>query len=118
MNPRILDILSHYKGEIPAEHLSKYVKGELSETECFEVERLLEQSDSLEKDAWEGWQLGESTTLLAQADAINKHLENKLKPKDRKSRKRPITQLSITWIFITLIIILALIAWGIINAML
>lgn len=115
MDPKIIEILSRQEGTIPNDQLAKYLSGKLDEDARHEVEKILEQGDNMEQDAWEGWQQAAAGKLLLHAEEVNRHIEKTLSTSQKRKRKRPLDNLPIVWVLSGFILILILIAWVIIR---
>jgi hypothetical protein len=115
MDPKIIEILSRQEGTIPNDQLAKYLSGKMDEDARHEIEKILEQGDNMEQDAWEGWQQAAAVKILLHADEVNRHIEKTLSANPKKKRKKTIDSMPIIWILSGFILILILIAWAIIR---
>jgi anti-sigma factor RsiW len=116
MRPELLDILSRKQVGIDNETLEKYLSGQLNDEARHQVEKILQDGDTLEEEAWDGWQNASNpANLINHAEDINRRLLQQLHPANAKRKRRAIKEFPLSWWVYGLVIILALIAWGIIH---
>jgi hypothetical protein len=115
MRTKLFDILTQKEGPIDNDALAKYLSGKMEEEAKHEVEKQLMHGGNMEEDAWEGWQQASNNrTLLSHADEINRRLAQQLHPANSKRKRKAIKDFPLAWWIYGLVIILAIIAWGII----
>jgi len=112
------DIFANLSGDISQETLIKYLEGKLTEEEKHEVEKKMLSSD-FDYDALEGLkELKDKRKISIIVGQINRELRRKLEQKKNRSEKMKLK--AHPWLYITLLVILALIilAYFVIHNML
>ncbi len=116
MHPELLDILSQKHAGVDPKTLEKYLSGHLDDETRHQVEKILQEGDSFENEAWEGWQHASTPqNLMKHADEINRHLQQQLEPANTKRKRKAIKEFPLSWWMYGLVFILIFIAWGIIH---
>ena len=118
MRPELLDILSRKQVGIDNDTLEKYLSGQLSDEARHQVEKVLQEGDELEEEAWDGWQnAADKKELVKHAHEINLRLNQQLGATTKRKRRRPIKDLPVTWLVFGLLLVVIFIAWAIIKLM-
>lgn len=116
MHPKLLEILTKKEVPIDNEQLVRYLSGELDDDKRHDMEEELESGHAMEADALEGWmQAADSRKMLRHAEEINRQLNRQLETSHGKKRKRPISEMPVTWWVFGLVFVLIIIAWVIIS---
>jgi hypothetical protein len=107
MNKDLLNILSNSSKDIDNQQLMDYLAGKLSENDKREVEMLLADNEFL-NDALEGLEnVKDKKNINVFVEQLNRELQKKLLRKKLKKQKRKLPQQR--WIYIAIIVILALV---------
>ena len=107
MNKDLLNILSNSSKDIDNQQLMDYLAGKLSENEKREVEMQLADNEFL-NDALEGLEnVKDKKNINVFVEQLNRELQKKLLRKKLKKQKRKLPHQR--WIYIAIIVILALV---------